>query len=91
MVKLAANLSMLFQDMPFLDRFDAAADAGFTAVEFMFPYDEDASRIAERAGRCGLDIVLFNIPAGDWAGGERGIGALPDRIDEFRSGVVRAP
>ena len=72
MVKLAANLSMMFQDLPFLDRFDAAAEAGFFAVEFMFPYDHGAEEAAERARRCGLDVVLFNLPAGDWVGGERG-------------------
>lgn len=86
MVKLAANLSMLFQHLPFLDRFDAAAQAGFEGVEFMFPYDHEASIVAGRAEQCGLQIVLFNAPAGDWASGERGLAALPDRVDEFRSG-----
>ena len=89
MVKLAANLSMMFQDLPFLDRFDAAAEAGFSGVEFMFPYDHGAEEAAERARRCGLDVVLFNLPAGDWVGGERGIAALPDRVEEFRAGVAK--
>lgn len=87
MVRLAANLSMMFQDLPFLDRFDAAARAGFMGVEFMFPYDHEAGLIAERAKRCGLDIVLFNLPPGDWAGGERGLGALPDRVEDCRAGA----
>jgi hydroxypyruvate isomerase len=90
MVKLAANLSMMFLDLPFLDRFDAAADAGFRGVEFMFPYDHPAADVAERAERRGLEVVLFNLPAGDWAAGERGIGALPDRVAEFHAGVATA-
>jgi hydroxypyruvate isomerase len=89
MVKLAANLSMMFQDLPFLDRFDAAEAAGFSGVEFMFPYDHDATDVAARAQKCGLEVVLFNLPAGDWVGGERGIAALPDRLKEFRAGVAR--
>ncbi|GLV31002.1 hydroxypyruvate isomerase [Sphingobium sp. TomTYG75] len=89
MVKLAANLSMMFQDLPFLDRFDAAAEAGFSGVEFMFPYDHGAGEVAERARRCRLEVVLFNLPAGDWAGGERGIAALSDRVEEFRAGVAK--
>ena len=89
MVKLAANLSMMFQDLPFLDRFNAAAEAGFSGVEFLFPYDHDAALIAERAQQCGLQVVLFNLPAGDWEGGERGIASLPDRVEEFRAGVAK--
>lgn len=89
MIKLAANLSMMFQDLPFLDRFDAAAEAGFSGVEFMFPYDHGAGEVAERARRCGLEIALFNLPAGDWVGGERGIAALPGRVEEFRAGVAK--
>jgi hydroxypyruvate isomerase len=89
MVKLAANLSMMFQDLPFLDRFDAAEAAGFSDVEFMFPYDHDPAEVAVRARKCGLKVVLFNLPAGDWAGGERGIAALPDRTEEFRAGVAK--
>jgi hydroxypyruvate isomerase len=89
MVKLAANLSMMFQDLQFLDRFDAAKAAGFSGVEFLFPYDHDLADVASRARKCGLEVVLFNLPAGDWAGGERGIGALPDRVEEFRAGVAK--
>ncbi|WP_097093458.1 2-oxo-tetronate isomerase [Novosphingobium sp. Chol11] len=89
MVKLAANLSMMFQDLPFLDRFDAAEATGFYGVEFMFPYDHDPADVAARAQKCGLEVVLFNLPAGDWAGGERGIAALPDRVEEFRAGVAK--
>lgn len=89
MVKLAANLSMMFQDLPFLDRFDAAEASGFSGVEFMFPYDHEPADVAARARKCGLDVVLFNLPAGDWAGGERGIAALPDRVEEFRAGVAK--
>lgn len=89
MVKLAANLSMMFQDLPFLDRFDAAAAAGFKGVEFMFPYDHDERQLAAHARQCGLEVVLFNLPAGDWAAGERGIGALPDRVGEFRESVAK--
>lgn len=87
MVKLAANLSLMFTQLPFLDRIEAAADAGFTGVEFMFPYDSPADDIAARAARHGVEIILFNLPAGDWAGGERGIGALPDRVAECRRGA----
>lgn len=90
MVRLAANLSLMFGDVPFLDRFDVAADCGFKAVEFMFPYDEDPAEIADRAKARSLQIVLFNCPAGDWAAGERGLAALPDRIDECRAGVGKA-
>jgi hydroxypyruvate isomerase len=88
--RLAANLSMLFTELPFLDRFVAAADAGFGAVEFMFPYDESADSIAAAAAAHRLEIVLFNCPAGDWAGGERGIAALPARTRDCRAGVARA-
>ncbi|MDF0546302.1 hydroxypyruvate isomerase family protein [Sphingobium sp. H39-3-25] len=90
MVKLAANLSMMFTEMPFLDRFEAAAQAGFTAVEFLFPYDFPVEEISSRVSAHDLTVALFNLPAGDWAAGERGLGALNDRIDEFRSGVVTA-
>lgn len=89
MVKLAANLSMMFQDLPFLDRFDAAEAIGFSGVEFMFPYDHDPADVAARAQKCGLEVVLFNLPAGDWARGERGIAALPDRVEELRAGVAK--
>lgn len=89
-VTLAANLSMLWTDLPFLDRFAAAADAGFTAVECLFPYEVPAAAVAGRLRAAGLRLALFNLPAGDWAGGERGLGALPDRVDEFRAGMATA-
>jgi len=90
MVKLAANLSMMFTEMPFLDRFAAAARAGFKAVEFMFPYEEDAGTVAGALRDNSLELALFNMPAGDWAAGERGLGALPGREAEFREGVRKA-
>jgi hydroxypyruvate isomerase len=85
--KFAANLTMLFNELPFLDRFDAAAKAGFTGVEYLFPYDFEAQELADRLKANGLAQVLHNLPAGDWAGGERGIATLPGREDEFRAGV----
>jgi hydroxypyruvate isomerase len=90
MPRFAANLSMLFTEVPFLDRFERAARAGFQAVEFQFPYAFEARAIRERLDRHGLRAVLHNMPAGDWAGGERGIGCHPDRRAEFRDGVERA-
>lgn len=86
----AANLTMMFNEWPFLDRFDAAADAGFSAVEYLFPYDAAPEALAERLERNRLQQALFNLPPGDWAAGERGIAALPGRFDEVRSGVDRA-
>lgn len=90
MPKFAANLSMLFPELDFLDRFGAAARAGFRAVEYLFPYAYEADDLATRLQRDGLRQVLFNLPAGDWAVGERGIACLPDRVAEFRDGVDRA-
>ncbi len=90
MPKFAANLSMLFTELPFLDRFDAAARAGFEAVEFLFPYAFEAQDIRSRLDANNLKLVLHNLPAGDWEAGERGIACLPDRVDEFRAGVARA-
>ena len=90
MPKFAANLTMLFNEFDFLDRFDAAARAGFKAVEFLFPYAFDKRKIKERLDANGLQLVLHNLPAGDWTGGERGIACLPDRVEEFRSGIARA-
>jgi 2-dehydrotetronate isomerase len=90
MPKFAANLSFMFQDIGFLDRFDAAARAGFRGVEFLFPYDHPPETIAERLERNGLSLALFNTVAGDWAGGERGLAALPGREREFRDGVDQA-
>lgn len=90
MPRLAANLSMLFNEVGFLDRFDAAARAGFTAVEFLFPYEHPASEIRTRLAANGLRQVLFNSPPGDWSRGERGLASLPGRQAEFRAGVMRA-
>jgi 2-dehydrotetronate isomerase len=90
MVKLAANLTMMFNEHPFLDRFAAAADAGFTAVEFLFPYDHPAEEIAQRLERHRLSLALFNLPPGDWNAGERGMAAVPSRQAEFSQSVQRA-
>jgi hydroxypyruvate isomerase len=90
MPKFAANLTMLFTELDFLDRFDAAASAGFKAVEFLFPYSYKLDEIGERLSRHDLGLVLHNLPAGNWSAGDRGIACLPDRVDEYRSGVARA-
>lgn len=90
MPRFAANLSMMFNEAPFLDRFDAAAKAGFTAVEFLFPYEHPASELRQRLDGAGLTQVLFNAPPGDWAGGERGTACLPGRGQEFRDGINTA-
>ena len=90
MPKFAANLTMLFNELPFLDRFGAAAEAGFDAVEFLFPYPYQASELAERLDAHKLKLVLHNLPAGNWEAGERGIACLPDRKGEFQDGVGRA-
>ena len=90
MPRFAANLSMMFNEHPFLDRFAAAADCGFKAVEFLFPYDFDPDEIARRLDDAGLEQVLFNMPPGDWNEGDRGLAALPGRRDEFRRSVVTA-
>lgn len=90
MPRLAANLTMLFNEVPFLDRFEAAAKAGFTAVEFLFPYEYRPADLRARLDGNGLKLVLHNLPAGDWGKGERGIGCHPDRVDGFRAGVDRA-
>ncbi len=90
MPKFAANLTMLFTELPFLDRFAAAAAAGFSAVEFLFPYDFDKSALADALQANRLELVLHNLPAGDWTAGERGIACDPTRISEFRDGVGRA-
>ena len=90
MPRFAANLSMLFTEVPFLDRFERAARAGFEAVEFLFPYAHTVEEIKERVDAHGLQIVLHNLPAGDWDAGERGIACHPDRVGEFREGVGMA-
>jgi hydroxypyruvate isomerase len=90
MPKFAANLTMLFNEVPFLERFERAAKAGFQAVEFLFPYDFAPDTIKLLLDRHKLKLVLHNLPAGNWAAGERGIACLPERMDEFRTGVARA-
>lgn len=90
MPKFAANLTMLFNELPFLERFEAARAAGFRGVEYLFPYAFDKEALAERLDRCGLTQVLHNLPAGDWDKGERGIACHPGREAEFQDGVGRA-
>jgi hydroxypyruvate isomerase len=90
MPRFAANLSMMFTERPFLERFAAAREAGFEAVEFLFPYEHPAAEIAQRLKQHGLKQVLFNAPPGDWTKGERGTAALPDRREEFREGIRKA-
>ena len=90
MPKLAANLSTLFNEVPFLERFAAAARAGFKGVEFLFPYDYTPGDLAEALRGNGLEQALFNLPPGDWEAGERGLAALPGREAEFQAGLERA-
>lgn len=90
MPRFAANLTMLFNELPFLDRFERAAKAGFEAVEFLFPYAYPAEEIRQRLEANRLQLVLHNLPAGDWDAGERGIACHPDRVSEFRDGVATA-
>jgi len=90
MPRFAANLSFLFGEEPFLERFAAARRAGFGAVEYMFPYEEEPDAIRDRLQDAGLEQVLFNLPAGDWDGGDRGTACDPERVEEFRTGVERA-
>ena len=90
MPRLAANLSMMFDEVDFLDRFEAAANAGFRAVEFQSPYEYDKRDIADKLREHGLALALHNLPAGDWDAGERGLACLPDRVDEFRESVALA-
>jgi 2-dehydrotetronate isomerase len=90
MPHFAANLSMMFTEVPFLDRFDAAAKAGFTAVEFLFPYDHPADAIGERLRRNDLTQALFNLPPGNWEAGEKGFAALPDRFADLQQSVHTA-
>jgi hydroxypyruvate isomerase len=88
--RFAANLSMMFNEVPFLDRFQAAAKAGFQAVEYLFPYEYPATELRKRLDDNGLKQVLFNMPPGDWSVGERGLASLPGRTAEFREGVKKA-
>ncbi|MGV0817577.1 hydroxypyruvate isomerase [Martelella sp. AMO21009] len=90
MPKFAANLSFLYADLPFLDRIAAAAKDGFPAVEYVGPYDFPEEDVAAALKAANVKQALFNLPAGDWAGGERGIGCLPDRAEEFKAGVDKA-
>jgi len=90
MPRFAANLTMLFTEFPFLDRFERAARAGFKGVEFLFPYAYQPRDIRARLDQFGLQLVLHNLPAGDWDAGERGIACHPARAAEFREGVERA-
>ena len=90
MTKLAANLTMLYNEVDFLDRFDAAAKSGFAGVEYLFPYAYPKEQLAEKLAKHNLAQVLHNLPAGDWAGGERGIACHPDRVGEFQDGVGKA-
>lgn len=90
MPRFAANLSMLYPELDFLDRFAAAAHDGFAAVEYLFPYAWPAAELAARLHAHGLQQVLFNAPPGDWERGERGLACLPGREDEFRRGFERA-
>jgi hydroxypyruvate isomerase len=90
MPKFAANLTMLFGEVSFLDRFAAAKAAGFSGVECLFPYDFEKAVLREQLQQHGMTQVLHNLPAGNWGAGERGIAIFPDRVDEFRDGVRRA-
>jgi hydroxypyruvate isomerase len=90
MPRFAANLTLMFTEWPFLDRFDAAAGAGFSAVEHLFPYDHPPAAIAARLARNGLTQALFNLPPGDWGAGERGLAALPERFADVAASVDTA-
>lgn len=90
MPKFAANLSFLYPEVPLLERIGKAAADGFGAVEYVSPYELDKSAIANALVANNIQQALFNLPAGDWAAGERGLGCLPDRIEEFRRGVDTA-
>ena len=90
MPRFAANLTMMFTERPFLERFAAAAQAGFKGVEYLFPYEHDKSALKQALAENGLTQVLHNLPAGNWQTGERGIACHPDRVKEFNEGVDRA-
>ena len=90
MPRFAANLTMMFTEWPFLERFAAAADAGFTAVEYLFPYDHPSEAVGRALRGAGLTQALFNLPPGDWAAGERGMAAFPDRAGELAAAVETA-
>lgn len=90
MPKFAANISLMFNEVDFLDRFEAAAKAGFEGIEYLFPYDYEPAVIRERLDKHGLTQVLFNLYPGDWKAGERGLTSLPDRVSEFQDSVGQA-
>jgi hydroxypyruvate isomerase len=90
MPRFSANLTMLFTEVDFMERFEMSAKAGFKAVEYMFPYPFDAQDLADALKRNNLKQVMFNLPAGNWDAGERGIAVLPDRKQEFEEGVAKA-
>src|SRR6266852_2540474 len=90
MPRFSANISMLFKELELPERFEAAAQAGFKAVEIQFPYAWDRNRLAQIAQHAGVEVVLINIPAGDPEKGDRGIGCLPSRVAEFRDSVAKA-
>lgn len=90
MPRFAANLSMLFGEVGFLDRFAAAAGAGFEGVEFLFPYAHEPDRLREVVDRARVEVVLFNLPPGDWDAGDRGLACDPRRVTEFQDGVGRS-
>jgi hydroxypyruvate isomerase len=90
MPKFCANLTLMFNEVAFLDRFDAAARAGFSGVEYLFPYVAPKEQVAERLNKAKLTQILHNLPAGNWAAGDRGNAVQPDRIGEFQDGVGQA-
>src|SRR6201996_2323753 len=90
MPRFAANLTLLFNEVPFLDRFEAAAKAGFTAVEFLFPYAHPAEEIGKRLHANGLTQALFNLPPGNWDAGEKGFASLPERFDDLKQSLQTA-
>ena len=90
MPRFAANLSMMFTEHPFLDRFEAAAKAGFTAVEFLFPYDHPADEVGRHLAENNLTQALFNLPPGNWDAGEKGFAALPTRFDDLKKSIDTA-
>jgi 2-dehydrotetronate isomerase len=90
MPRFAANLTMMFNEVPFLDRFEAAAKAGFTAVEFLFPYDHPPEAVGERLRKHGLTQALFNLPPGNWEAGEKGFAALPERFADLQQSLRTA-